>query len=289
MMQIPATDVDLSLFFKAFSYDVWRRIGFSQLTRRLAVSEVTITQNLVYNLHLLSKEHRFPIKIYESTNEKVNGNDLEILLETKKGVLKIPCQAKIIGKSGRFNRLNHTVKGQFQIDSLINYAQQTGGYPCYLFYNHYEKGDMNKVEEMLRPVKEFWGCSIGSAFYVKNLCNKTGRFKNPSFSDLHPQICKPFYQLAECIVPKFSIRKLCQLFNDIDMNQVILYSAGEVFYEPGWVDLTPRSGLGYITPEVLDLKRSKRSIYLSENIFRPQFRIFLTMKKYSAVTIKMLT
>ena len=60
------------------------------------MNEVTITQNLVREFWVDSRVFDLPIRIFESRNEKANGNDLEVLIETNLGYVMLPIQVKII-------------------------------------------------------------------------------------------------------------------------------------------------------------------------------------------------
>ncbi len=131
---------------KNLSIETWERIEFTRTRKGLKIYETTITQNLLY---LLKKYSEYSgnkhIEMFEATNEKTNGNDIEICINTKDGYLLFPTQAKILYKSGKYDKINH---GN-QIENIVKYAKRTGGIPLHLFYN-YDK----------RHADSEYGCTI---------------------------------------------------------------------------------------------------------------------------------
>src|SRR5688572_1389043 len=82
---------------RAAALETWNRIGFSRTRQRLKILETTITQNIVYELNLLQTFIPFFFKIYESRNERANGDDLEISVRNISGrYYTFALQAKII-------------------------------------------------------------------------------------------------------------------------------------------------------------------------------------------------
>src|SRR4051812_9472921 len=81
-------------WFKMFSIETWQRIDFSRRRDGLKIFETTITQNLVFQLEftrqmLSSLGYGNRVFIKESKNEKINGNDLEILLQVGTNYIKL--------------------------------------------------------------------------------------------------------------------------------------------------------------------------------------------------------
>lgn len=153
------------------------------------INETTITQNLIKDFVIHSEYLGLPIYLFESRSEKVNGNDLEIFVETANGFVLIPTQAKII-KGSKYPTISHTVGAKPQIELLIEYANTLQGIPAYLFYNYFD--DYSFQEYIDRVLPEYYdlhfGCTIGSAFTIhENFYYKFGQRKwdIPTFEDLH--------------------------------------------------------------------------------------------------------
>ena len=138
--QLQATP-DLCTWSRLVSALIWERIGFVRYRKGIKITETTVTQNLVFEFWLSAKSRSLPIEIYESKNEKSNGNDFEIFLETPKGFILLPVQCKIISKTDKYNSINHNTAGVDQIDLLLNYAQKKKGIAAYFLYNYFDHWD----------------------------------------------------------------------------------------------------------------------------------------------------
>jgi len=92
-----------------FAYDTWTRLEFTRKTKSIKTSEVTITQNLIYNCYLLSRQFDLPIRVYEAIDESINGYDIEFAGETSEGYVLFPTQAKIIKNNGKYDTISHRV------------------------------------------------------------------------------------------------------------------------------------------------------------------------------------
>ena len=104
---------------KNLSIETWERIGFARSRPGLKIYETTITQNLLFELKKFSERHKITqIDMFEATNEKTNGNDLEIFLRVGSKYLCLPTQAKIIYGNGKYPRMEH---GN-QINDLMSYS-----------------------------------------------------------------------------------------------------------------------------------------------------------------------
>src|SRR6202012_5919295 len=84
--------------FHAAAVDTWERIKFSRTTPGLKIHETTITQNLIYEMRLLKSLYPYwGLTLFESTNEKANGDDLELcVLHPDRIIYTYAIQAKII-------------------------------------------------------------------------------------------------------------------------------------------------------------------------------------------------
>jgi hypothetical protein len=157
-------------WLQLYSVQIWNKIGFVRNRKGLKISETTITQNLIFDFWQLAAASKLPVEIYESRNEKANGNDLEIFVETSKGFISFPCQAKIIQKNNHYNSIHHRNKNNsvYQIDMLIEYADRNRGIPIYLLYNYCNNfKHCQKVEELTGYEIENYGCSIVNANFIK--------------------------------------------------------------------------------------------------------------------------
>jgi hypothetical protein len=67
---------DLYSFLQLYSVQTWNKIGFVRRKKGLKISETTITQNLIFDFWQLAAASKLPVELYESKNEKANGNDL---------------------------------------------------------------------------------------------------------------------------------------------------------------------------------------------------------------------
>jgi len=179
--------------FDGIAYDTWGRIKFVTRSKQaITVSEVTITENLVY--HILQyialeesqvKQEKKAIIISESLNESANGNDLELYIqkEGKDEYIFVPMQAKRIkyGKKkfdslndGNYKEIRHKVKGKLQVELLLEYAKKNEGIPMYLLYNYVSNSNLD----------ESYGCTVINATYIKNFIDEEKQ-KIPTFTDLH--------------------------------------------------------------------------------------------------------
>jgi len=213
---------------RRLSVDTWERIGFARSRVGLKVYETTITQNLLFELKKFSEHYKTGfVHMFEATNEKANGNDIEIFVQIGNKYICLPTQAKILYSDGKYPRMEH---GN-QIKDLIKYAKLIGGYPLYLLYNYDLKSN---------PTLNNYGSSIVSAHYLsKHYTYKTSNKKwiIPSFSDLNPSISEPWEILA-CD----TLLKLEELFLKSsntslipsDFKEIKEYTREEVFDNPKW-------------------------------------------------------
>lgn len=216
--------------FKAGAKDTWARIYFSRKTPRLKIHETSISQNLVYEMNLIKS--RFPaldFELFESTDEKANGDDLVLSVVHDDGnVHTYAIQSKIIYhkrskgiadlRDGHYKQLKHWVgKGKTrkkQVDLLLDYARTNGYTPLYLLYNYVGRKFDPHIDSSL------YGCSIISAQYLKDkYTTSDGNLGDKvKFSDLHIEKAIPWHELI-CTFPKLSkndIKKKLLLKDDED-------------------------------------------------------------------------
>lgn len=283
---MPMAEISLCDWLKGFSFNIWEKLYIVFTSSRLKLSETTITQDLVFNFFMISKYHESHVYIYESTDEKANGNDLEILVDTPKGFLKLVVQAKCIKKNLRYPSVAHMVGIDQQIDLLLKYSKKHKAIPLYLFYN---TDTRFSLEENLLPTsirKELFGCSLVHAnqlkdkFFGKRI-NKHGfkAWKIPSFDDINPSISVPFHVLA-CDMLSMSAKEIVThpVFGKSSLNDFKFFSFQEIKSDPNWNDLLPPAAIGRITVPAVDLEINRGFSRKENNIsgFNPSYRIVIS-------------
>jgi hypothetical protein len=281
---------DLYSWLQLYSVQTWNKIGFVSNRKLLKINETTITQNLVFDFWQLAAASKLPVELYESKNEKANGNDLEIVVETSKGFLLFPCQAKIIQKNNRYNTIHHKNKSSsvYQMDMLLNYANQHSGIPIYLFYNFYSNYKRcYQIEEEIGFPLDYFGCSIIAANFLKQYFppkekNEKGKPVIPSFEDLHPYTAFTF--------PDFF--KDVQNMDGTDFLNAIGYSEKNVHYYSNtelqndklWEDMAPLPAIGFIIDDAKE-KAFKESLIKKSQPFNPRYRLVLPRKRRQGILI----
>jgi hypothetical protein len=270
----------LEAWLRFFSADVWERIKFCRTNQRNHIFETTLTQNLVYEFLNLEHLGLLNLGIYESTQERINGTDVEFVFETESGFLTLACQCKILGRDMRYNNISHSVNGKFQIDLLIEYANVHQCVPIYLFYNYSNQEQIN-AEIQLRyqiPIYEF-GCSFSDAHFLKRTwlngadASRTNGWKIPSFADLHlgnPPIL-PFIEMARFFDSQYHIafkKHFSQYFNFVASNEMM-----KPFDQTGWHSIIPPGQIGKIGRIDLTPHLELREQIANEEAFSPAYRI----------------
>lgn len=190
--------MSLCYSFKYLSSKTWLKLSVARKVDHQVLEE-SITDFLMVNL-----KFKHPTKIYTKTfnrrEEFVNGADWEWWLIDSTGCKGIGfrVQAKIINfTTNSFNHLNYKSKKSVlsQTQKLIDDAQNATIplIPIYCLYLHYDKClDESEIIEMhlngmpfLYPFEPF-GCSILSAFKVKNLNSNNQKHIKDVFKYLTP-------------------------------------------------------------------------------------------------------
>lgn len=111
---------------------------------------------------------KYPLLIFDSKNEKINGNDLEIVFKTRNLFLIFRTQCKIIDKEGKYSTINHSSGKGLQIELLLEYGRKVNGTPIYLFYNINENVYVNHqiVSKCNNIQIEAFGCSFIDVRYI---------------------------------------------------------------------------------------------------------------------------
>ncbi len=182
------------------------------------------------------------ISIFEATNEKTNGNDIELFVQTKDGFLFFPIQSKIVYKSQTYPKMEH---GN-QINDLISYARSKGGEPFYLLYNFSpDFSFLGDIKGISCSSPDF-GCTLIDAEYLLKRyafkrTDKHGekRWVIPKFHDLHPKQAIPWF-IPFCIEEADKRKIFEKVFPTLMNNQLSnmrKYSMADIEKDMGWVPL----------------------------------------------------
>lgn len=293
--------------FHAAAVDTWERIKFSRTTPRLRIHETSITQNLVYEMRLLkSKYPHWGFTLYESTNEKANGDDLELCILHNNGqVYTYAMQAKIIYHSlkrlgfedGNYPRMNHEVGGTPQVDLLLDYSNRKGYVPLYLLYNFVTFNNnwlLREDPQIEADDVRSLGCTVISAYLLKNYFSiNNGQLRGDiRFSDLHKYtldtICcfpaMPWENLV-CLFRSRDVEGLRVLWRLPEEHQIKGRDVGNIIDDPQWQqiasaleDMTGK--LQQFISRVNEVSPSLQRDSAGENFpeFRPKFRLFISEK-----------
>ena len=188
----------LCSLFKLLAIETWKRLEFIYIKPYIRLFETTVTQNIAFTIEQLRVKHNLPIKIYESTNEKANGNDLELIINFPSYGISFyaPVQAKKIFRNQKYTNIRH----DGQIEKLIKYAEDNMGYPLFLFYNY-----TNEIYPHSKTEPELFGCSVLDAYTVRNnfckesILHSVSKFtwnKIPSFNDMAKIGAFPWHHLV---------------------------------------------------------------------------------------------
>lgn len=242
--------------FKAAAQDTWARVGFSRSTKGMKCHETALTQNLVYEMRLLKDKHsHLEYDLFESTNEKANGNDLLFRILHDNGmVYTYAMQAKIIYHTittkkklklndGWYIQLKHTVsKGkphaEPQVDKLLRFSADKGFIPMYLLYNYVDKdysGTINPSQ----------GCTVVSAKFIKDKYTDPidGDLRNDvKFTDLHTAFAFPWEDLV-CILPFYRKTEFFDKVGLPDDYKLKESDISELIPRKAWTSLTSTSGI----------------------------------------------
>lgn len=190
-----------------FSALTWEAYSYPHKSHSLPTYETETTNLLIKNLFKAISKYPLPIRIFKARNEKVNGNDLELVIPIKKDrYYRFFCQAKKIEFSksypnGKYN-LSRTQRNDKteQIERLLEYAKNDKGFPIYMFYNYSE--EKIKLDKSVNSNKELYGCTLTSAHYLAAQYLENGKMKSATFKELHPP-SKPLVVLADMVKTNF--------------------------------------------------------------------------------------
>jgi len=271
-------------FLRRYGHRIWDRIYYSRI-RSQKISETTITENLIFDFWQQAHIERLPIWIYEAKEEYRNGNDLEIFVETKMGYLFLACQAKIISTAGNYPKITHRTAGQYQIDSLLAYAEKMGGYPNYLFYNHLPDFRMRReLQDGSQFEANDYGLTCCPAKYIKaNYFQKEASLRKrrnsiPKFEQLHPGEAIPLFSLIQVLRMGSIIEPIKKGIEDKSIS-LKFYSRKELIDRYPYENITPLMKVSGI-PNLTDLESGepqiKRKIKKKEG-YNPKYRILFAL------------
>ena len=204
----------------------------------------------------------------------------------------MPCQAKRLYAENTKNNLNakyatvhHLVNRdkpaeKEQISCLLEYAQEWGGFPLYLFYNYTE----NQVEINEKyPHRELYGCTLASANHVfenfKTLVNNKIRIVPFTFQDIHPP-AKPLLSFLET---QMLVQLKTFFGSSISFNKLKVYSENDLLKQDWWDEKCPPIS-GKI-PRRNEPIKSVQEIIQNKNFnsheeypFNPKYRIMILRK-----------
>jgi hypothetical protein len=287
---------ELDSWLKYFSIHTWNKIGFARERNGLKMHETTITQDFVFELWVALEQHKWSITMFEATSESTNGNDLEILVCTKKGYIFLACQAKILYKSDKYKAITHQVESKpkgkpiTQAGLLIEYAEQKQGIPIYLFYNFCkDEEDLNQVKDQIGTTYEIenLGCSVAFATDIKKeyYDNRKSGWKIPSFKDIHPKFAEPLNQFIRNLLDTDGKTILC---NQIPFSSTFkFYTVEQVNQDKDWSLIStkeekqPEKKAKKTKEAKMDIDNTNdvtESNKLSSIKFKPKFRVVLNCK-----------
>lgn len=261
--------------FQVLAVDTWDRLDYVYKSHYLrGTNEVTITENLLYYTQkYLDYYGKSQIRIEEATNEPVHGNDLLIYIQSSNmHYHAFAVQAKKVYVDERYWAFSGTYS---QLHNLIRYAQNIGGIPLYLLYNHATKEPRDFITCGINHDWNQFGCSLSSAFYVQRKFTETypdGRPKMiiPHFNDFHPDNAIPWMAIVCCdsFVDCPDFKKVVYL-PEFPLKE---YTLEQLLKPDEWISLNKR-------------KRIKEKVYTLDigihkeiEKFAPRFRLIISIK-----------
>lgn len=281
--------MEMFYFLAENSVRIWERLGWAK-EKKIRISETTITENILFDFWFANKHFDMPIEIYEAKNEKAEGNDLEIYVETEKGYLLFACQAKKIQARDKYSSIPHKGRGGSQVDLLLSFAKRKRGLACYLFYNFSNNLDVFDIEQETQADINNFGCTIASAacvkdnFYSDEVSLKNPRWKIPTFFDLHPNMAVPLHWAVSNMLNDTQSSILSYLgFRNVDNCKY--YTREELEEDERWKYIRELGQIGRIGPDPRDKAAFKIQADES-NAFRPKYRLLISKQQEDNVPNK---
>ena len=180
------------------SQDTWERIKQSWI-HDVRFGEETLTDLVALDLTRFAPDRVRLIQTSKS-HEARNGTDLEILIRTGLGVIRLAIQAKKLCSSRRYDHLNAKAGGTFtpQIDILEEYSKRVRAIPLYLLYNFVDY--INEVQSWhcCQPTiqKEQFGCTLVPSWRIRQAIETRGC---RNFAWIHGDKCAlPWRCMFDC-------------------------------------------------------------------------------------------
>lgn len=244
------------------------------------IFETSITQELIYQFWQLDLNTNLPVSIYQSTDEKTNGNDLEICIQTPRGYLIVACQAKIVDKNSKYRHITHKANGNYQIDQLLDYCARIKGLPMYLFYNYHDDDYENKWLEKQHKLRiQELGCSFYPAAKLKKTYwrSYTTRQSIPGFYRLHSSIAMPFSRIFCTVGTSKILEEL-----ETPLSQVHFYTDEELRDSERWRSLVPAAAIGRVSNLSRNQETEQPKPEEPPMSYNPKFRVLLSAEKRRA-------
>lgn len=256
------------------SYETWDRIMFARTRRGLRIYETTLTQNILFSLRRFQERCAdYSLSLSEAIDETANGNDIELIVQTSRGYLKLPTQAKLLYSNLKYTAISHLGSRGYQVDDLIHYASRIGGIPMYLFYNY-----VPRHHTALRD----HGCTMLTADYIKNnfspaRATTVTRWRIPSFHDLHLPALPWHHLICSLLIEEDALVLLRELDQNIDVAELQFYTQEELEGDERWQELEVvegTEGFELIGDDHGDEDEIFREGLIQE--FNPRFRVIIS-------------
>ena len=194
------------------SQDTWERIKQSWI-HNVRFGEETLTDLVALDLTRFAPKRVRLIQTSKS-DEARSGTDLEILIRTDAGVIRLAIQAKKLCSSGRYDHLNSKVSDTLapQIDVLEQYSRQVRAIPFYLLYNSVDYINVEKSWHCCQPTiqKKQFGCTFVPSWRIRQAIETRGC---RNFAWIHDDKCAlPWRCLFDC--PHLGWQRLLSLAED---------------------------------------------------------------------------
>jgi hypothetical protein len=278
------TDPSIVNWAEIFAIRTWQKIGFCRSIAGFNMHENTVTQELIYLFWELADSRKLPVQMYQAKNEKANGNDIEIAIQTSNGYLLFPCQAKIVNKKGSYPGISHKIAGRFQSDRLLEYSRRVAGVPLYLFYNCGIDPEKNETLECMHSLDiQRLGCSIFPAEFIKKNFYRIAksRWSIPNFYSAHYLLAIPFSCLFELVNSDTLPRLDLKAFS----SGARFYSKDDITDKKYWRNLTPPPSIGRITTDELSPLLTQ-ALDSGRNAFNPAFRIICSIERETTTLVR---
>jgi hypothetical protein len=189
--------------FESIATDTWNKIIRNHRTGNQA-REIGLTSDIVSEIE--DNRLSFPnigVWALESRNERTNGNDLDIFVESTPGqFIWWALQAKVLNLDGTYHDIGSLRSGgEYQWYKLNRFSAASGCVVRYLLYNGLDNYRYNGNDICSRNFHEDqFGCSLVKTIDVERFASA-----GPvNFHDFHPELAQPWRIITCCL---FNTRK----------------------------------------------------------------------------------